>query len=188
LKGRRKFMKRRVVCVAAALIAFLFGVQAAEISRYFQSPASGVSVSMFEAPAMPAPQSFPAAGTESRKLSLRELQVVESAEAFVCQNGYTEQQCGSAGRIYFEPDENPDDVAKIWERRRYTLEGKAYGLTSRGKGRSTVWTVVFRYTERAGKDRERVGRAWVVEDGPFVSSQFISFRHDFPLAKVKKKL
>ena len=181
-------MKRPVVCVATAFMTFLLGMMAADIFRNIQLPEDDARVLTSEAPALPPSQPIPAAGTESQGLNPKELQVVREAEAFICQNGYTEEQCGTAGRIYFEPGENPDDAGKIWERRRGTLEGKAYGLTTRRKGARTTWTVVFRYTERTGKDREGVGRAWLVEDGPDVSRYFIGLRHDFPLVRVEKKL
>ena len=179
-------MKQYFVRVAAAFITFLLGMVAADMFRHTQSPESQVYVSTLGASAVPPLQPFPSANTELRKLTPKESQIVGEAEAFICQNGYTEQQCGTAGRIYFEPGENPDDAGRIWRRRRDTLEAKAYGLMSKRKGRSTIWTVVFRYTERTGKDRERVGRAWVIEEG--VVNDFIGFRHDFPLAKVERKL
>jgi hypothetical protein len=91
------------------------------------------------------------------------------------------------GRIYFEPGENLDDLNGIWARRRETVEGKAYGIILKKKGESTFWTVVFRYAERVGKDREKFGRAWTVEENRF-NKYFIRFSHDFPLAKVEKKL
>ncbi len=179
-------MKKYVVRVAAAFITFLLGMVAAGMFRYIQSLEGQVYVSTLEAPVVPPLQPFPAADSELRKLTPKESQIVREAEAFICQNGYTEQQCGTAGRIYFEPGENPDDAGRIWRRRRDTLEAKAYGLMSRRKGSSTIWTVVFRYTERTGKDRGRVGRAWVVEEG--VINDFIGLRHDFPLARIEKKL
>lgn len=82
---------------------------------------------------------------------------------------------------------HPDALNKIWEQRRETLEGKAYGIILKKKGESTFWTVVFRYAERADRDREKFGRAWTVEEDRF-RKYFIKFSHDFPLAKVEKKL
>ena len=135
---------------------------------------------------MPRPELSSARG-EPRNLSPQESEIAAEAEYFVCWNGYTHQGCGGVGRIYFEPGENHDDMDKIWKRRRETLEGKAYGIILKEKRGSKFWTVVFRYTERAGKDRERLGRAWTVEEDRF-NRYFIKFSHDFPLGKVEKKL
>ena len=138
---------------------------------------------------MPTPEPSNLKG-EPRNLSPQEAGVVAEAEYFVCWNGYTHQGCGGAGRIYFEPGESINELNRIWDRRRDTLEGRAYGLTRKEKGGSTFWMVVFRYKERAAKYREKFGRAYLVEDddGPFKRRYFISFHRDFPLAKVEKRL
>ena len=179
-------MKRFIGHLTVALIAFLLGIIAAHLSSYIQSLGSETNVIAVEAPAMPPPELSSTKG-EPRNLSPKEAEIVAEAESFVCSNGYTEQQCGSIGRIYFEPGENPDALNKIWEQRRETLEGKAYGIILKKKGESTFWTVVFRYAERADRDREKFGRAWTVEEDRF-RKYFIKFSHDFPLAKVEKKL
>ncbi len=179
-------MKRFIGHLTVALIAFLLGIIAAYLSSYIQPLGSETNVIAVEAPAMPLPELSSAKG-KPRNLNPKESEIVAEAEYFVCWSGYTHQGCGGVGRIHFEPDENPADLNKIWARRRETLEGKAYGIILKKRGESTFWTVVFRYTERAGKDREKFGRAWTVEKDRF-SKYFIRFSHDFPLAKVEKKL
>ena len=178
-------MKRLISHLAVALTAFLLGVIAAQLPSYMQSSGGETNI-IVEAPAMP-PPTLSSVKAEPRNLSPKESEIIAEAECFVCFNGYTQQECGGVGRIYFEPGENPNDLDKIWERRRETLEGKAYGITLKRRGESTFWTVVFRYTERAGKDRERVGRAWIVKEDRF-NKYFIRFSHDFPLAKIEKRL
>ena len=92
--------------------------------------------------------------------------------------------------MYFEPGESSEGWDRIWARRSDMLVGRAYGLMRVEKGNSTFWTVVFRYTERAGKRREEYGRAYVVEDdhGPFARRYFRSFHRDIQLSKVDKRL
>jgi len=179
-------MKRLIGHLTVALITFLLGIIAAHLSSYIQSLGSEPEVIPVEAPAMPPPELSSLKG-EPRNLNPKESEIVAEAEYFVCWNGYTHQGCGGMGRIYFEPGENPDALNKIWVRRRETLEGKAYGIILKKKGKSTIWTVVFRYAECAGKEREKFGRAWIVEEDRF-NKYFIRFSHDFPLAKVEKKL
>ena len=179
-------MKRFVGHATVALTTFLLGIIAAHLSSYIQPLGSATNVITVEAPAIAPPEILSVKG-EQRNLSPKESEIVAEAEYFVCWNGYTHQGCGGVGRIYFEPGENPDDLDKIWRRRRETLEGKAYGIILKKKGESTFWTVVFRYTERAGKDKGQLGRAWVVEEDRF-NKYFVRFSHDFPLAKVEKKL
>ena len=179
-------MKRYIAHLTIATIAFLLGVIAEHLSNSVRSLGSEMNVITVEPPSMPPPELSRAQG-QMRNLSLKEAEVVAEAEYFVCWNGYTHQGCGGVGRIYFEPGENPDDMNKIWARRRETLEGKAHGIIMKKKGESTFWTVVFRYTERAGKDKESFGCAYVIEENRF-NTYLIGLRHNFPLAKVKKKL
>ena len=179
-------MKRFAVHLTVAFIAFLLGTVAAHLSSYIHSLGSEMDVITVGAPAMPPPELSCESGAP-RNLSLKESEIISEAEYFVCRNGFTHQGCGGLGRIYFEPGENPDNLDKIWARRRDTLEGKANGIILKKKGKSTFWTVVFRYTERTGKNREKFGRAWIVEEDSF-NKYFIRFSHDFPLAKVEKKL
>ena len=182
-------MKRFFVNLTVALVAFLLGVTVAHLSRYSQLRESETSVSLLEEPAMP-PLEPPHPTGDPRVLSPEEAEVVAEAEYFVCWNGYTHQGCGGVGKIYFEPGESHDSFDQIWARRRDKLEGRAYGLSRAKKGNSTFWTIVFRYTEREGKRREKFGRAYIVEDdhGPFARRYFVSFHHDFPLTKVEKRL
>lgn len=156
-------MRRATINLSVALIAFLLGTAAAYSFSYFVTPENGANVIVVESPPMLPPE-HPAVKAEPRNLSPKESEIISEAESFACQNGYTEQQCGTAGRIYFEPGENPDHAAAIWERRRGTLGGKAYGLVRERRGESTLWRVVFRYTERAKRDRQRVGCAWVWDE------------------------
>ncbi|MBA3321726.1 MAG: hypothetical protein H0T45_09830 [Pyrinomonadaceae bacterium] len=179
-------MKRFIGHLTVALIAFLLGIIAAHLSSYIQPLGSETKAITVEAPAMSPPELSNAKGAP-RNLNPKESEIVAEAEHFVCWNGYTHQGCGGMGRIYFESGENHDDLNKIWEQRRETLEGKAYGIILKKKGESTFWTVVFRYAERADRDREKFGRAWTVEEDRF-RKYFIKFSHDFPLAKVEKKL
>lgn len=178
-------MKRFIGHLTVALITFLLGIIAAQLSSYILLHGSETDMIAVAAPSVPPELSRVEA--EPLNLSPKESEVVAEAEYFVCWNGYTHQGCGGVGRVYFEPGENPADMDKIWARRRETLEGKAYGVILKRRGESTFWTVVFRYTGRAGKDREKVGRAWTVEEDRF-NKYFIRFSHDFPLAKVEKKL
>lgn len=179
-------MKRFIGHLAVALITFLFGIIAAHLSGDSHLLGGKMDVSAVEVSVMP-PTQFSSVIREPRNLSPKESEIVAEAEYFVCWNGYTHQGCGGTGRIYFEPDENPNDLNKIWGRRRETLEGEAYGIISKKRVESTVWAVVFRYTERVGKNRGKVGRAWTVEEDRF-NKYFIRFSHDFPLAKVERKL
>ncbi|MFL6337213.1 MAG: hypothetical protein ACJ754_28270 [Pyrinomonadaceae bacterium] len=182
-------MRRFFVNLAVGLVALLIGITAAHLYHHFQSPWSEASLITQETPAMP-PLEVNHSKKEPRNLSPEAAEVVTYAEYFVCWNGYTHQRCGGTGKLYFEPGENSDDWDGIWARRRDTLVGRAYGLTRVGKGRSTFWTVVFRYTERAGKLREEYGRAYVVEDDhePFARRYFRSFHRDIQLSKVDKRL
>ena len=182
-------MKLYFVNLAVALAAFLLGITVTHLPHYFHSRESEVSVPALETPAM-IPLKPSHRKSERRGLSTEEAEVVAEAEYFVCWNGYTHQDCGGMGKIYFEPGENSDDFDRIWARRRETLEGRAGGLTREEKGGSTFWTVVFRYTERAGEGREKFGRAYVVEDdhGPFARRYFVSLHRHYPLAKVEERL
>ena len=181
-------MMRLLAHLTVALVAFVIGATAAHLFPYSRSQGEA-SVTILDVPAMLPPEQAHAIG-EPSDLSPEEAEVVTQAEYFVCWNGYTHQGCGGTGKIYFEPGENPDDLDRIWPRRRDTLEGRAYGLLRTEEGSSTFWTVVFRYTEGAGKRREKYGRAYVVEDdhGPFARRYFVRFYRDFPLEKVAKRL
>ena len=182
-------MKRFFFSLTLALASFLLGFTVAHLPYYSQLRDSEGGVPLIEEPAMP-PLELPHPTGEPRVLSSEEAEVVSEAEYFVCWNGYTHQGCGGVGRIYCEPGESYDNFDQIWASRRNKLEGRAYGLSRAEKGNSTFWTVVFRYTEREGKRREKFGRAYIVEDdhGPFARRYFISFHHDYPLTKVEKRL
>jgi len=179
---------RFFVRLTVALFAFALGNTAAHVSTYSRPP--GVAGEACpDARAVTRPENS-RAKEGSRHLSPEEAEVVTQAEHFVCWNGYADGRCGGIGRIYFEPGEDSDRWGQIRLRRRDTLEGRAYGLLRTEKDGSTVWTVVFRYAERAGSRREKHGRAYVVEDdhGPFPRRYFVNFHRDFPLAKVEKRL
>ena len=182
-------MKRFFVNLTVASVASLLGIAAANIPYHSGSRVREAGVLTQRAHAVP-PPGLSRPEVEPRGLRPEEAQVIAEAEYFVCWNGYTHQGCGGAGRIYFEPGENSNNLDQIWGRRRDTLEGRAYGLSREEKGNSTFWTVVFRYTERAGKRREKYGRAYVVKDdrGPFARRYFVSFHRDSQLEKVGKML
>ncbi len=116
-------MKRFIDHLSASLITFLLGITAAHLPLYIQSLGSEAKVVTIAGTAMPLPE-LSKAKEELRNLSPKESEIVAQAESFVCSHGYTEQQCGSVGRIYFEPGENTGDVEGIWARRHDTLESK----------------------------------------------------------------
>jgi hypothetical protein len=179
-------MKRFIIHLMVALITFSIGLIAAYLTNYIHSPRVEVNAITVELPGMLLLRlSNAMEGLQS--LNPEESKIVAEAESFVCSNGYTEQQCGIIGRVYFEPGDSLDSLNEIWTRRHDTLEGKAYGIILKEKKGSKFWTVVFRYTNRTGKNREKVGRAWTVEENRF-NKYFIRFGHDFPLAKVERKL
>ena len=179
-------MKRFIAHPRIVPITVLLITIPAQLSSAIPSP--GSEMNRIAVAVRSGPPEFSSAKAEPQKLNPKESEIVAMAEYFVCWNGYTQQQCGGTGRVYFEPGEYPTvEMDKIYERRRDTLERKACGLIVKRTGESTFWTVVFRYTERAGKDREKVGRAWTLKEDRF-NKWFIRFSHDFPLTKVEKKL
>ena len=180
-------MNRYISHLPVALITFLVGAVAADLTHYIRSPGSKANLIVAASPEMPQVSELSEARVELRNLSPEELRIIQEAESFVCSNGYTEDQCGSVGKVHIEPGEGHDDLGEIFARRRNTLEPEAYGLVCQRRGESTFRTVVFRYTEHAGKNREIVGRAYTVEENRF-NSYFISFSRNFPLAKVEKRL
>jgi len=180
-------MKRYISHLPVALSTFLVGAVASDLTHYIRSPGSEANMVVAASPEMPQVSVISEAGVALRKLSPEEWRIIREAESFVCSNGYTEYHCGSAGKVHIEPGEGHDDLDEIFARRRDTLEPKAYGLVCKRRGGSTFWTVVFRYTEHAGKNREMVGRAFTVEENRF-NSYLISFSRNFPLAKVEKRL
>ena len=178
-------MKRFIAHPRIVSITLLLGAIPAQLSGAIPSPGNEINKIAVAVRSMP-PE--PLSAEEPQKLRPKESEIVAMAEYFVCWNGYTQRQCGGTGRVYFEPGEYPTvKMDEIYARRRDTLEGKAYGIIVKRKGESTFWTVVFRYSERAGKDREKVGRAWTLKEDRF-NKWFIRFSRDFPLAIVEKKL
>ncbi len=180
-------MKRSMSHLTVALIAFLVGIVATDLSHYIQSLGGETNMIVVESPVMSPSSELSVAKVEPRNLSPKELGIIKEAESFVCSNCYAEYHCGSEGKVHFEHGESYDNLDEIFARRSNTLEGKAYGLICKRRGGSIFWTVVFRYTEHAGRNRERVGRAYTVEENRF-NSYFISFSRNFPLAKVEKRL
>jgi hypothetical protein len=179
-------MKRFIAHPWIVPITVLIGVIPIQLPSGVLSPHS--KANQIAVAALSVPPELSGTQRERQKRSPKESEIVTMAEYFVCWNGYTQQQCGGTGRVYFEPGEYPTvKMDEIYARRRGTLEGKAYGIIVKRKGESTFWTVVFRYTERAGKDREKVGRAWTLKEDRF-NKWFIRFSYDFPLTKVEKKL
>jgi hypothetical protein len=182
-------MQSIIIRLFSALATFLLSVALVQLSHPVRpAPASS---------ACPAQQIFDhRLSSESYRfvlqaswpeLNAEDAKIVAQAQYFIAWNGFTDQEPGGTGKLYFEPGENPDYQKQIWERRYATLEGKAYGLIKWENERTRFWTVVFRYTERARVDRNRIGLAYTLGEDRF-GQYVVGLRKDFSMSKVKQRL
>jgi hypothetical protein len=173
--------------IAVATITFLLGVSAVYlIYPLLRSSQIGPADSSTSVSTQSAELCCPEAGPTG--LNADEAKMVRQAEYHVCWNGYTRKRCGGVGVLDFGPCLGIDCFERLRAERYDTLEGRAYGLAREETKRSTVWRVVFRYTERAWKNREKFGCAYVIEDThqPYENRNVVGIRCDFPLKKVEK--
>jgi hypothetical protein len=123
-----------------------------------------------------------------------EAKAVRLAEEFIRQNGYTDAPADK-NNLSHETIEYFDDVDELLKQRRDTLEPKAYGVLTEGRGSKKGWTVVFRHSKKIRdnfkvKDKlvgnpEKAGRAVTMNE----NFQNLLVEHkDFWLKKVDKKL
>jgi hypothetical protein len=128
------------------------------------------------------------------KTETPEEKAIRLAEEFIRRNGYTDAPADK-NNLSPETVEYSGDVDELLEQRRDTLEPKAYGVSTGGRGNEKGWTVVFRYSGRfrdkfKTKDKlasnpEEGGRAVTMNE----NFQNLLVEHkDFRLKKVDKKL
>lgn len=115
-----------------------------------------------------------------------EEKAIRFAEDFIKKNGYT-NELADRENLSHETVEFSKNIDELLEKRFNSLEPKAYGVLSEGKGSKKGWTVVFRYNKEkvSNEDYENLGRA-VIMDEKF--EKLLVEHKDFILKYAEKKL
>lgn len=119
----------------------------------------------------------------AREDIIDEAKAIAAAQGFISRMGYTDGIARSADMMA-DCVEVSDDLEESYGSRYDTLEPRAYGLSHSGRRGESGWTVVFRYTKRAGGSRMKTGRAVTMDE------HFRNLRvehRDFFLDKVEEK-
>lgn len=113
-------------------------------------------------------------------VSLTEQQVIEKAEKFVIENGYTDLP-GDPHKLVGESIERSTDKNKILKSRQNTLQRKAYGVSCG----TEACMVAFRFVTPVKRGEDEMWRVVTIN----VDGSNIRMQHkDFFLRTIKKKL
>jgi hypothetical protein len=182
-------MRHLLTRLAVGLTTFSVGVCAATLFVRGPLPAAVTTpLPIVEVPDAQA-QTTPATARRCARLwnnkeITNEQKAVIAAQSFITLEGYTDGSVDNSN-IAIECVEGVDNPEENFWSKYDTLEEIAYGISHVGRAGGRGWTVVFRYTERMGNARWKIGRAVTMDE----NFRNLRVEHkDFFLNKVEKKL